>query len=320
MATAPPTPADPGTRPVVEHFLAGFHDRAPGCSARAFSGLALVDDIGRRHEDSYAALAGALAAALPGLPPGPLLDLACGDGALLARLCLSVDRSLLGVDLSAGELAAARARLARWGGSGTAGGPDGPAEAAGSAPRPWPAVALQRARAQALPLADGALAAVLSHMALMLMAEPPRVVAELARVLRPGGRLLALLPGGRAAGAPTDAVATAFGAAVSAAPRAAAWDGLRFEGRAWCDPAALPALLGPAFGDLRCTALAGAQRLTPDQAWAWYTGLYDLHLLPAAAWPAVQTDFLERVRPLCAADGRLTLAHRYLLVDATRRP
>lgn len=305
MALAAPTQTDPGAVSLVERFLAGFHDRTPGCSAQAFAGQGLVDEAGGRHDDSYAALVAALVAALPGLPPGPVLDLACGDGALLARLRLPPDRPLLGLDLSAGELAAAQARLAR---------PAGPGDAAG------PAVALQRARAQALPLAGGALAAVLCHMALMLMAEPPRVVAELARVLRPGGRLLALLPGGRTAGAPPDPVWAAFGAALSAQRRAAAWDGLRFEGRAWSDPAALPALLGPAFGALRCTALAGTQRLTPDQAWAWCTGLYDLHLLPAATWPAVQADFLTRVRPLCAADGRLTLAHCYLLVDATRQP
>jgi SAM-dependent methyltransferase len=51
-------------------------------------------------------------------------------------------------------------------------------------------------RAQQLPFADGAFDAVVSHLAFMLMDEPEAVVAELARVLVPGGGFHAVLGGG----------------------------------------------------------------------------------------------------------------------------
>lgn len=50
--------------------------------------------------------------------------------------------------------------------------------------------------AHALPFADASFDTVLCHLAFMLFAEPARVVAELARVLRPGGAFVALLGGG----------------------------------------------------------------------------------------------------------------------------
>ena len=52
------------------------------------------------------------------------------------------------------------------------------------------------ADARALPFADGSFDVVTCHLAFMLFPDPPRVVAELARVLVPGGRFLAVLGGG----------------------------------------------------------------------------------------------------------------------------
>jgi len=283
---------------LVERFLAAFHDADPGGTARAFAGVPLAAPGGAAGSpaDGYTLLARALADAEPALPPGALLDLGCGCGLLLAQLRPLTGRALLGADLSAGELAAARHRLA-----GSTG------------------VALHRARAQALPLRDGALAAVLSHMALMLMAEPEQVVAELARVLAPGGRLLALVPAAPPAGEPADALTAAWLAALGGRPRAARWQGLRFEGRRWRDPASLAALLAPGFEAPRCTPLHGALRLSPGQAWQHFIGLYDLHLLPDADWPAVQLDFLGRAAALRDDDGLLHLPLPRLLVDARRR-
>jgi len=277
--------------PLVERFLADFHDRAPGGSSRAFGGLPVHDTQGRRFDDSYQALVATLVAAA--LPPGPVLDLACGDGLLLQRLGAATTRALLGVDLSVGELAVARSRLG-------------------------PAVPLHRARAQALPLASGTLAAVTCHMALMLMAEPETVVAELARVLQPGGRLLALVPAAPAPDAPLAPLTAAYVDALAGHGRRPEWQALRFEGRRWCAPAALSPLLGQAFEPPRITPLCARQRFSPDQAWAWFTDLYDLHLLPPAAWPAVQAGFHARLAPLRDAAGQVSLPHAYLLIDATR--
>ena len=50
--------------------------------------------------------------------------------------------------------------------------------------------------ARALPFADRTFDAVVCHLAFMLFADPARVVAELARVLAPGGRFFAILGGG----------------------------------------------------------------------------------------------------------------------------
>ncbi|OYU72017.1 MAG: hypothetical protein CFE45_41350, partial [Burkholderiales bacterium PBB5] len=165
--------------------------------------------------------------------------------------------------MSAGELRAAQARLGD-------------------------SVALHQARAQALPLADAAMAAVTCHMALMLMAEPPFVLAEITRVLQPGGHLLAVVPAAPLAApavgsGPCPAVA-AFHAALDAQPRQAGWQGVRFDVvRPWRDASGVAALLQPHFARWQTTRLLAEQRLTLAQAWAWFTGLYDLHLLPADA-------------------------------------
>lgn len=275
--------------PLLEAFLVDFHDRQPGGSSAAFGALAVQDDAGRALASTYHALASHLAAA----PAGPVLDLACGDGHLLALLAAS-GRARIGVDMSAGELRAARARL----------GED---------------VALHQARAQALPLASASVAAVTCHMALMLMAEPQRVLAEVARVLQPGGHLLAVVPAAPlAAAGPCPAVA-AFHAALDAQPRQPDWQGVRFDVvRPWRDTAGVATLLRPHFAHWQTTRLQGEQRLGPVQAWAWFTGLYDLHLLPPAAWAPAEAAFHAHLAPRLDDDGRTALPHAYLLVDATR--
>jgi len=317
--------------PAVEVFLADFHDRCPGGSPRAFAPLAVLDAAGHQHASSYHALQTALLAALGsgGLPDGPLLDLACGDGHLLALL-LPLGRPLLGVDLSAGELAAAAARLTELG-IPLAGldGPNGPTadprampSASGSAPDPahvtaLPPVTLYQARAQALPLADASIAAITCHMALMLMSDPAQVVAELGRVLRPGGRLLAVLPHIDPLNSAPQPLLQAWLSALRPEARDAGWQQVRFENRAWGDDQGLAALLRPAFTPLLLTPLTARQRLSPSQAWDWFAGMYDLHLLPAAAWPAVRARFMAQLPALQGDDGCVPLQFNYLLLDAT---
>jgi SAM-dependent methyltransferase len=102
---------------------------------------------------------------LEALPPGgPVLDLACGSAPLAAALH---GRPYLGVDRSSAELACARAR-----GAGL----------------------LVTAAAAALPLADAGVAAVTCSMAMMLFTPLEPVLAEVRRVLRPGGVLVATVP------------------------------------------------------------------------------------------------------------------------------
>jgi SAM-dependent methyltransferase len=73
----------------------------------------------------------------------------------------------VGIDLSAAELAVARRRGAER---------------------------LVRASAAALPLASGSVDVVVCSMALQVLTPLPAVLAEIARVLKPGGRLVATVP------------------------------------------------------------------------------------------------------------------------------
>jgi len=93
-------------------------------------------------------------------------DLGCGTGELAASLAPFVAR-VIGVDASKPMLAAARRRLddARN-------------------------VELRAGELEALPIGDGELDAAVLFLVLHHVAEPARALAEVARVLKPGGRVL----------------------------------------------------------------------------------------------------------------------------------
>jgi demethylmenaquinone methyltransferase/2-methoxy-6-polyprenyl-1,4-benzoquinol methylase len=96
-------------------------------------------------------------------PADLVLDLACGTGDF-ARLCRATGARVVAVDFSRGMLHEASSRAAAPGG-------------------------LVQADALHLPLAAGALAVAVSGFALRNFVAIPPVLAELARVLQPGGRL-----------------------------------------------------------------------------------------------------------------------------------
>ena len=157
-----------------EQLLRAFHDARPGITSRAFA-----------RAGSYARLAARV-------PQGRVLDLACGDGTLLRHIERQPGRNVVGVDLSSGELAAARAHdvvqagaddVVQVGGVVQAGADD-------------IASRVVQARAQELPFADAIFDAVTCHLAFMLFDDIARVVSELRRVLRPRGPFVALLGGG----------------------------------------------------------------------------------------------------------------------------
>ncbi|MBX3159980.1 MAG: class I SAM-dependent methyltransferase [Deltaproteobacteria bacterium] len=102
-----------------------------------------------------------------------ILDLGCGDGHLGTLLARD---GVIGVDVSRGEATLARARGVR----------------------------VVQARASELPFAAGAFDAAVSHLAFLLFDDVEAVVAELARVLVPGGTFAATLGGGPVAGEEED--------------------------------------------------------------------------------------------------------------------
>ncbi|MFO1027429.1 MAG: metalloregulator ArsR/SmtB family transcription factor [Acetobacteraceae bacterium] len=99
---------------------------------------------------------------------GALLDIGTGTGRVLELLALRV-RQALGVDASRSMLALARSRLA---------GPD------------YGHCAVRLADMYRLPLASASFDIVVMQMVLHHAEDPGLVLAEAARVLRPGGRLL----------------------------------------------------------------------------------------------------------------------------------
>ena len=105
-----------------------------------------------------------------------LADIGCGIGhwcGLLARHA-PADAQIIGIDRNATNVAGARARFARlW--------PDRPARFA-------------EGDALALPLGDGTVDLATCQTLLIHLAEPERAIAELMRVTRPGGQVVAVEP------------------------------------------------------------------------------------------------------------------------------
>jgi arsenite methyltransferase len=113
------------------------------------------------------------------IPPGGIaLDVGSGPGTVTASLARAAgsDGLALGVDISEAMLTRAVRNEA------------------------GPQVGFIRADAQRLPLRDDTVDAVVSMAVLQLIPNPAAAIAEMARVLRPGGRLAIMVPtAGRAA-------------------------------------------------------------------------------------------------------------------------
>ncbi|MBB2497677.1 class I SAM-dependent methyltransferase [Amycolatopsis echigonensis] len=135
-------------------YLARYHDARPGITE-----LILGQATDRQAEQPYSWLL----EPLPGRH-AVVLDLACGSAPTRELL---PDARWLGVDFSAGELALA--------------------VAAGRGP-------VVRGRAEQLPLGDHSVGAVCAAMCLPVLTPLDAALAEMKRVLRPGGTLVALVP------------------------------------------------------------------------------------------------------------------------------
>lgn len=139
-------------------------------------------DAARAHYDRWARVYGRSrllpslqkkAVAELGLQAGDrLLDVACGAGKVLVDAAPLVERAV-GVDLSEGMLALARERLA-----------------AARQVHALTNVEYHQAPSDALPFEDASFTAIVCTTALHHFPDPDESIAEMARVLSPGGRLV----------------------------------------------------------------------------------------------------------------------------------
>jgi ArsR family transcriptional regulator len=175
------TPGCSLARAVLERLPEGDEvlaaDRRQAARVLAERARAATDSFARKGAewDEMSALglpAAAVEAALLGLLPqgglGRVLDIGTGTGRLLELLAPRLTAGL-GVDASRAMLALARARLARPG---------------------LTHCAVRLADMYRLPLPDAGFDLVLLHMVLHHAEDPAAAVAEAARVLRPGGRIV----------------------------------------------------------------------------------------------------------------------------------
>lgn len=152
-----------------EHLLHA-HRVAPGRTPEFFLRGEVLDGM-----DSYELVADALR--LHEGPPSAVLDLGCGDGHLIERLLrrLGPQTRVIGVDMSDAELAIARRRFAQH-----------------------TNVELLCERAQHLSLPSRSVDVVLCHATLMVIRPLAPALAEVARVLEPGGLFAAMTASPRA--------------------------------------------------------------------------------------------------------------------------
>jgi demethylmenaquinone methyltransferase / 2-methoxy-6-polyprenyl-1,4-benzoquinol methylase len=161
-------------------------------SARKREAVELFRGLPRRYDLLSAAFSfgqdprwrRALVSAVAPMAGERVLDVATGTGMVAAELLARSDCSVVGVDQSAEMLSAARARFAGV----SAGAEMGQSLPSGQAAR----VELIEGQAEKLPFADASFDALTFTYLLRYVDDPRSTMLELARVVRPGGRVASL--------------------------------------------------------------------------------------------------------------------------------
>ncbi|HVK71170.1 MAG TPA: class I SAM-dependent methyltransferase [Polyangium sp.] len=254
-----------------EDWLRRWHDRCPGATSRAFL---------RAKPSTYEWLAG------HARPGDRVLDLACGDGMLLARLRARGIQDAVGIDMSDGELSAARVRLG-------------------------PEANLVKGRAQALPFEAGSFDLVTCHLALMLMRPVEEVLAEVRRVLRPGG-ILAAVVGGRGMEGPVENAWTLLVRRLREEP----FDGPSLGDRRSFSEEGLRELL-QSFVNVRIESMFVELSGTPDEVAASLWETYDAARITPARVAVIEDALRADWQALLRPDGMLPCSMGVRCVTAT---
>ncbi|RKH33233.1 class I SAM-dependent methyltransferase [Corallococcus sicarius] len=277
------------SRSSAESYLLDFHGRLAGVTSRWFA-EAPVQRGGEVLPSTYALLAETVPR---NARPRVVLDLACGDGYLLELLAKrqQAGLSLLGLDMSEHELMAAQARLRG-------------------------AATLHHARAQSLPFEDASVDAVLSHLALMLMDDVETVLAEIRRVLKPGGTVSVVVGGDLVRGEAFEVFLGLLKPLLAAEaqppmklgdPRVRSEEGLKELFRAGFRDVAVHPLVVQSDGE-------------PRLIWDSVRTTYDADRLSPSSQASLEAAFLQAVEPLRRADGIVPCRWGMRQLTATLRP
>ena len=248
---------------------------------------------GDAYDDVSFVISDALAHGAQRLRPAAgdqVLDVATGTG-WSARNAARYGAQVTGVDISEELLAAARRLSAHF----------------------RPTIDFRRGDAEALPFGDASFDRVISTFGVMFAVDQARAAAELARVTRPGGRLVvvAWTPGG--------AVEEFFGVIgkhADAPPPAA-------SPMNWGDPPKVGRLLGDCFDLTFETGCNNAYHDDVDDIWAWYLrGFGPIRATYEALDEAGQEAFRRDVDSYhrhYLTDAGLHVRREYLVTIGTRR-
>lgn len=271
-----------------EAYLLDFHARKPGATTKQMANAPVVVG-GVAYPSSYAYLA---ASAPTSARAQRIVDLGCGDGYLLGLIAARrlPEAKLIGLDISGPELAMAHALLAQG-------------------------ASLVRSRAQQIALADGTVDLVVSHLALMLMDDIATVLAEIRRILKPGGRLCTIIGGHVMLGEVGDAI---FRSLRAAAKRDGATT-LPLGDPRMGTPEGIAALLAEDFAEVSVTDIDARIRVGPEGLWNALMSTYTVDVLSKPHQAALRGALLAAVEPLVEADGKLATGWRLLHLTASAR-
>ncbi|MFD4356773.1 class I SAM-dependent methyltransferase [Nocardia sp. NPDC058518] len=264
-----------------EDFYRRTHNQMPGAMSRYVLANPLPD--GR---SSYQFLADQVPDARR------VLDLGCGDGSLLAVLARNGATSLAGIDLSEVELATAERRPELSGAD------------------------VRQGRAQELPFEDDAFDTVVSHMALMLMADIEQVLTETARVLKPAGAL-AISVGLRPAPASGHGLFQKLAQPIFAAAQQQGAMPSLGDRRTRTREGLNELVTAAGFQAINWTEVRPGADATPDQIWqSAVDSYYDVTLVDAQQLRRLRDEFLSQASQL-ASDGLLAYGAR-MAIATTR--